>query len=309
MSGGGGSSMPSTQHTSSTVQQNTLPAYAQPYVERAFRRSEVESLQPYTPYGGQRLAYFSPDELSAQAMTRGFAGAGTPQQYTDASTRLENIGTYSTTPFSSEAISERMNPYQQNVIDIQKREAQRRSEMAGDRISDAATKAGGLGGYREAIMQAERERNLGQQMDDIQAKGSQRAYEQAARQLQADRQAEAQAYDLSSRYGIMAGEAQAGLGGTIQQDALSRISALEGIGAQQRAMRQAGLDIGYEDFVRQRDYPQQQLAFYNAMLQGLPMPTSQTRTMYERQPGLFQTLAGLGLGGIGLYRGMQGGQS
>lgn len=306
MSGGGGSSVPATQHTSSTVQQNTLPAYAQPYVERAFRRAEVESLQPYTPYGGQRLAYFSPDEINAQAMTRGFAGAGTPQGYQDAQTRLENIGTYSTTPFSSEAISERMNPYQQNVIDIQKREAQRRSEMAGDRISDAATKAGGLGGYREAIMQAERERNLGQQMDDIQAKGSQRAYDMAARQLEADRRADAQAYDLSSRYGIMAGQQEMGLADATQADALSRIQALQGIGMQQRAMRQAGLDMGYEDFQRQRSYPQEQLAFYNAMLQGLPMPQTQTQMNYSQQPGLFQSLASLGLGGLGLYRGMQG---
>ena len=180
MSGGGGSSAPQgTQHTSSTVQQNTLPAYAQPYVERAFRRAETESLQPYTTYGGQRLAYFSPDEINAQAMTRGFAGAGTPQAYQDAQTRVENIGTYSTTPFTNEAIAERMNPYQQNVIDVQKREAQRQSEMRGDRFADAATKSGGLGGYREAIMQAERERNLGTQIDDIQAKGSQQAFQAA----------------------------------------------------------------------------------------------------------------------------------
>tara|TARA_R100000654_G_scaffold24215_3_gene47001 strand:+ start:2246 stop:3169 length:924 start_codon:yes stop_codon:yes gene_type:complete len=306
MSGGGGSSMPSTQHTSSTVQQNTLPAYAQPYVERAFRRSEVESLQPYTPYGGQRLAYFSPDELNAQAMTRGFAGAGTPQAFTDAGDRFSNVGqSFDPIQFNNENIQARMNPFQQNVIDIQKREAQRRSEMAGDRISDAATKAGGLGGYREAIMQAERERNLGQRMDDIQARGSQQAFQAASRQLDADRRAEAQAFDLANRANLMAGEAQMGLGSATQADALSRISALEGIGAQQRAMRQAGLDIGFEDFTRQRDYPQQQLAFFNAMLQGLPMPETATRSTYERQPGLFQTLAGLGLGGLGLYRGMR----
>lgn len=305
MSGGGGSSMPSTQHTSSTVQQNTLPAYAQPYVERAFRRSETESLQPYTAYGGQRLAYFSPDEINSQAMTRGFAGAGTPQAYTDAGTRFTGIDSYSATPFNNESISSRMNPYQQNVIDIQKREAARQSEMLGDRYADAATKSGGLGGYREAIMQAERERNLGTKMDDIQARGSQQAYQAASKQLQADRQAEAQAYDLSSRYGLMAGEAQMGLGDATQQDALSRIQALQGIGSQQRAMRQAGLDIGYEDFTRQREYPQQQLSFYNSMLQGLPMPVSQNRSLYERQPGLFQQMAGLGLGGLGLYKGMQ----
>ena len=306
MSGGGGSSMPSTQHTSSTVQQNTLPAYAQPYVERAFRRSEVESLQPYTPYGGQRLAYFSPDELNAQAMTRGFAGAGTPQAFTDAGQRFSNVGeSFDPIQFNNENIQARMNPFQQNVIDIQKREAQRRSEMAGDRISDAATKAGGLGGYREAIMQAERERNLAQRMDDIQARGSQRAFQAASRQLDADRRAEAQAFDLENRANLMAGQAQMGLADATQADALSRIQALEGIGAQQRAMRQAGLDIGFEDFTRQRDYPQQQLAFFNAMLQGLPMPETVTRSTYERQPGLFQTLAGLGLGGLGLYRGMR----
>jgi len=199
-----------------------------------------------------------------------------------------------------------MNPYQQNVIDIQKREAQRRSEMAGDKISDAATKSGGLGGYREAIMQAERERNLGTQMDDIQAKGSQQAFQAASRQLEADRRADAQAYDLSSRYGLMAGQQEMGIGDATQADALSRIQALQGIGMQQRAMRQAGLDMGYEDFQRQRQYPQEQLSFYNAMLQGLPMPIQQANMNYSQQPGLFQSLASLGLGGLGLYRGMQG---
>jgi len=306
MSGGGGSSAPATQFTSSTVQQNTLPTYAQPYVERAFRRAEVESLQPYTPYGGQRLAYFSPDEINAQAMTRGFAGAGTPESLTNAETRFENVGaSFDPIKFTNENIQARMNPFQQNVIDIQKREAQRRSEMAGDRISDAATKAGGLGGYREAIMQAERERNLGQRMDDIQAKGSQQAFQAASRQLDADRRAEAQAFDLENRANLMAGQAQMGLADATQADALSRIQALQGIGMQQRAMRQAGLDMGFEDFQRQRSYPQEQLAFYNAMLQGLPMPVQQANMNYSQQPGLFQSLASLGLGGLGLYRGMQ----
>ena len=50
-----------------------------------------------------------------------------------------------------------------------------------------------------------------------------------------------------------------GIGDATQADALSRIQALQGIGMQQRAMRQAGLDMGYEDFQRQREYPQEQL--------------------------------------------------
>ena len=306
MSGGGGSSQPSSTHTSSTVQQNTLPAYAQPYVERAFRRSETESLQPYTPYGGQRLAYFSPDEINSQAMTRGYAGAGTPTQYDDAETRFGNVGSFSATPFNNEQISSRMSPYQQNVTDIQKREATRQSQMMGNRISDKATQSGGLGGYRDAIMQSERQRNLGTKLDDIQSKGSQQAYQAAARQLQQDRSAESQAYDLSSRYGLMAGEAEMGLGDATQANAMNRIQALQGVGMQQRAMRQAGLDMGYDDFQRQRQYGQNQLGFYNSMIQGLPMPQQQTNTNYSQQPGLFQSMASLGLGGLGLYKGMQG---
>ena len=52
-----------------------------------------------------------------------------------------------------------MNPYQQLVTDIEKREVQRQSDIQAADISQQAAQAGGLGGYREAIMQAERERN------------------------------------------------------------------------------------------------------------------------------------------------------
>ena len=44
-----------------------------------------------------------------------------------------------------------MSPYQQNVIDIEKREARRASDIAAKQTADAATQAGGLGGYRDAI--------------------------------------------------------------------------------------------------------------------------------------------------------------
>jgi len=86
---GGGSSAP----TETTVTNTDLPDYVEPYFKRLLQRGEAESLQGYDPYGGQRLAYFSPDELTSQAMTRGFATAGTPQAYTDAQTRFNQQGT------------------------------------------------------------------------------------------------------------------------------------------------------------------------------------------------------------------------
>jgi hypothetical protein len=84
-------------------------------------------------------------------------------------------------------ISRFMSPYQQNVTDIEKREAARQSEIMGKGIGDQATAQGGLGGYREAIQQSERERNLSQQMGDIQTRGSQAAYQNAQAQLERER--------------------------------------------------------------------------------------------------------------------------
>ena len=195
--GGGGSQAP----TETTVTQTNLPEYVQPYFERILKRAEAESLQPLPTYGGQRLAYFSPDELVSGAMTRGFATSGTPAEFGQAFSNLENVPTnFGQQYFASsrpseytagvaptnfrpinfeEGVNRFMSPYQQGVIDIAKREARRESDIAGGRIEDAASQAGGLGGYREAILQAERERGLGQRLSDIQTRGSQAAYQVA----------------------------------------------------------------------------------------------------------------------------------
>jgi hypothetical protein len=81
-----------------------------------------------------------------------------------------------------------MSPYMQNVVEIQKREAQRQADIAATQRGAAAVRAGAFGGSRQAIESAEAQRNLATQMGDIQAKGSQAAFEQAAQQFQTDEQ-------------------------------------------------------------------------------------------------------------------------
>ena len=61
----GGRSSGSAAPTETTVTNTDLPEYVQPYFERILQRGEAESNQPYTPYAGERLAYFSPDEMAA----------------------------------------------------------------------------------------------------------------------------------------------------------------------------------------------------------------------------------------------------
>ena len=126
-------------------------------------------------------------------------------------------------------IEEYMNPYQQLVTDIEKREAQRQSDIQGANISQQAASSGGLGGYREAIMQSERERNLGQQLADIQTRGGQAAFDQAQQAFEADRAARLQ----EAQYGLTAAgqldQAQQ------QREALSQSAYQAGEQARQRA--------------------------------------------------------------------------
>jgi hypothetical protein len=98
-----------------------------------------------------------------------------------------------------------MNPYMQNVVDVQKREAQRQSNILGTQQQAQAAQAGAFGGGRDAVMRAERERNLGQQMNDIQAQGSNQAYQQAANQFNTQNQLGLQAQQANQQMGFNTG--------------------------------------------------------------------------------------------------------
>jgi hypothetical protein len=98
-----------------------------------------------------------------------------------------------------------MSPYMQNVVDIQKREAQRQSGIQGTQQQAQAAQSGAFGGARDAIMRAERERNLGTQMGDIQAQGSQAAYQQAQQQFNAEQQARLAAQQANQQAGLTTG--------------------------------------------------------------------------------------------------------
>ena len=196
-----------------------------------------------------------------------------------------------------------MNPFQRLVTDVEKREAQRASDISGEQIESRAAQSGGLGGYREAILQAERERNLGQRLGDIEARGQRDAFSQAQQQFERD-----SANQLSAARQQLASAEFLGRQAPMQQRlAFDRLKAAQEAQEIGRNFRQAGLDIGYKDFLNQIAYPRQQLGFYGQILQGLPVTPGTQVSQYAPTPSGTQQLLGLGLGGLGLYRALSGG--
>lgn len=98
-----------------------------------------------------------------------------------------------------------MSPYQQAVTDIAKREAQRQADIAGTQRGARQAQSGAFGGSRAAIENAEAQRNLSQQMADIQAKGSQEAYGQAAQMFTSDQARQLAAQQANQQAGLTVG--------------------------------------------------------------------------------------------------------
>ncbi len=311
--------------TNQTVTQTNLPEYAKPFFENLLNRTQALSYQQYQPYQGQRLAGFTPEQ---QALQQQIGGMTTPEQFADASSRMQGVGgmgmnaatqglgralSYdpSQRTFGSAEASQYMSPYQQSVTDIALREAAQRGNLQKQGNAMGAISRGTFGGARQALLQAEGDRNLMQTLGDIQAKGSQEAFQNAQQQFNAEemrrQQAEQYAAGLGGQmFGQGIGAAQqsaAGLGalGSAQQQAdMQRLGLQQSTAAQQQQMSQNQLDMAYQDFLRQRDYPQEMLGFYSNILRGLPVQLASTQQTYQAAPNLGQQMMGYGLGALSL---------
>jgi hypothetical protein len=154
------------------------------------------------------------------------------------------------------------------------------------------------------VAQTERERALSGKLGEIQASGSQKAFEDAQRALQFGSTLGLQGLQAGlqgAQQATQAGEALGRLGAAQQEADLRRFQAQATVGEQQRAIEQQKLDAAYADFLRQRDYPMEQLGQYSAILRGLPMQMGSTATTYAPPPSIASQLAGTGLAAAGIY--------
>ena len=309
--GGGRPSQPTEQN----IVQSSLPKYFEPYAIDMMKRAEAESKREYTPYEGQRLADENTDTMASRQMARdvasgGIAGLGTAQSGTSAGMNraLQGMG-FQSQDFDSAQAQKYMSPYLQNVLDVQKQQAVLDFNRGQADRNAQAVQAGAFGGSRGAVQQALAGEGLQRQLAEIQATGQQKAFEQAQQQFGADRDARAQAekMGLSAAESLSGQSAQlAALGEKARAGDIESAQLLEKIAKDRQAREQAGLDLSYEDFVRQRDMPREDLTFLSSILRGVPVqPSTETTKFQQYNP--VKDLLGTGIAGLGLYRGLTGG--
>jgi hypothetical protein len=187
-------------------------------------------IKPYVPYSqnpSDYVAGFSP--LQNQAMTAagqmgtspeldtasGISGLAAskamganydPTQFNAQQVNAPSLNQYQMGPaqqvgtqdYTGQNVGQYMNPYMQNVVDIQQREAQRQGDIASTQRGAQAARSGAFGGSRAAIMDAEAARNLATQKGDIQAQGQNAAFQNAQQQFNAQQNARIQT-DLANQ--------------------------------------------------------------------------------------------------------------
>jgi len=273
-----------------------------------------------------------PGTQEAMDMTRS-AAAGT-NQFTGANPyQFSEFGYSGPGTFDSAAANQYMNPFVQNVLGQQNEQAARDYQIQNAGRNAKAVQAGAFGGSRQAVQQSLAENDLLNRQNLTQATGLRDAYSDAQKMFEADRQArmaneQARAAELSR---VQSGQSnenynrdRLGLEGLqFQNESAQQLASLEAkaragdvqaaqlleaAGKQEMGMEQAGLDIGYQDFINQRDYNQNQVNNFSNILQGLPLSPvgQQSGTATAAQASPFTQALGTGIAAIGSYNSLFG---
>ena len=292
----GGKQPAATTQTTTTEFPSELRPYITDILERSKARAESEEKAGYQAYTGPRIAGFDPSQLAAQKKTEGVVAGGI-----SADPMLRSAQTYyapalgltlgQAERFGPSQAASYMSPYQQAVVDVEKREAARGFAPQLQDIRAKSVAAGGFGGSRGALLESEAMRNQNRLLSDIQTRGSQAAFQSGQAAFEAQK-----ARERGAAGGLAA------MGAAIPGQAFKEIGALEAMGAGRRADAQRALDLGYSQFQEEQLFPTKTLQEYQSIVRGFPYtPNTYTSGFTTTPPAsMAQNILGLGTGIAGL---------
>lgn len=296
------SSSPPPPPTNTT--QTTIPEYARPYMERLLGKAEALTDSPYQTYKGERIAATTPEQEAARASVTGMEnaeqfGMGTQMAEQGGLNALTAGDRYLGAVTNPNAMQAFMSPYMQNVMDVQKAAAIRDAQKTQLGADLGAARQGSYGGARQLLATTERERALGGQLGEIQAKGQQAAYEQALKNMQFGTEAGLR----GAATGIQGAQTLGQLGAGEQQAAIDLAKSQEAFGSLNQVDQQRAADLAYQDFLSQQQYPYKQIGFMSDLMRGSAnLAGTGSKSVYEAPPSMLSQVVGPGLLGLGIYR-------
>ena len=291
-----GTQYPSAPPQGTTVTSQKLAEEISPFYKDLLAKSQAlynqQTEEGYTPYTAPTMAQFSPEQQQSFAGIQGLVGSQKPVY--DEGMALTRGTTRRFTPQTAQAL---MNPYQQAVTDIEKRNIQENYESKVlPELRAQAAQIQPYGGSRQAILEGMASDTNQRLLADVQAKGSLTAYNDAQRlfadQIRREGAAASQLPTLASAaYKTQAGE----------------LGALQAVGEEKQKQTQSALDEAYRTYLEEKRFPETSMGQYQATVQGFPALRQEIqRSAPPPQPSMANQLIG-GLGTLGSLYGAYGG--
>lgn len=339
---GGGKSSGGGGNSTSTSYSTNLPEYAKPYYQELLKQTgksifdtdsdgNVTGVKTPTNLPQQQVAGFTPLQQQTQQQVAAMQTPGQFAQSTAGLNTTQAMGVqaagqglnqaFGYNPSNTQVFGQGYadyysNPYQQNVTNTALREAQLQGTLQKQNNMLGSIGRGTFGGARQALLQAEQERGVNQNLADIQYRGSADAFKNAQDQFNADQariqQSQQYAASLGKDLGLAglgatldSSKALGALGAQQQETDLARLQAQGAVGKEQQTQSQQELDTQYQNAMAQENYQRQLLQYYSDILRGNAGALGSSQVQYAPAPSQLSQVAGLGLAGLGLYKALR----
>lgn len=237
----------------STKQSSSPAAWVEDASKRGVQYAEDMYKKGYSPFGGQRVASLSQNEVSAQQLAGQDRYTPFLDQASGAFGRIGQMGT------ADQGLTRYLNPYREQVLDSANRKLGQSYTDQMNTLRGQRASRGAFGGSRQTLLEGNLTRDYLEQQGDLYTKGMDQAFQTALEASQADLTRELQG-------ALGQGQGFTALGGQAAGLTNDQIRALMATGEAGRSVQQGALDAQYEEFLRGMSYNQDALDRYLASL-------------------------------------------
>lgn len=272
--------------SNTTTQQSTIGPNAQVGQADLSLISQAQQTAG-TPFQGQALQV-APLTANQNAGIAGIASAnGIQNPYLAAAQGYAQTGAG---PISSNAISNYLNPYTQDVTNATLAQINQQNQVQQNQLQGSTVGSGGLGNSRLGVMQAQLAGQQAQQTNSTLANLNSQNYIQALQAAQQDAQ--------RAGYGAFT---EGNLGMEAQQGALTGNQAQINAGGLQQQEQQAQNQSQYNLLQQQNAYPFQTQSWLSSILgqAGNQLGSTSSSSTTQPAPNSWNSILGLGTAGVG----------
>ena len=294
---------------SETVQGTTLPAFVAAGGKELYEQARELAKSEFPKFEGQRVA------------TYGTTADGTPQRFTDREVEGLNLlanntgfqdviddattmagtlgqGFEGTGPFTADTVNQYMDTFQTS-IDPAIEQLERDRQLRQNQNRADALRAGAFGGSRLGVREAMTDAEISRAGADLRRQAGRDALNFASQRFDADRAGARADFETDEASRLRATETLSQLAPLTQSLTEQQASGLLTAGEAERNLDQQALDLAYQDFLAQKQFPFEMVNFALGALQGIPYETltrqQASGNQFMQQPSIYgQTIGGLG---------------